>query len=166
MFMEDNEISEVFRMLEYREKCTITKENLIKKMEMLPDKFWFIKCLNKFDIDAFIDKYISICNTDATQMKYYDNGVIKVSTWLKIMNEIELQNNYRIYRNAYSSENTGSKIVSLLKVNYKCMLVEFGSNHICTVDLLIANRHISRIYLFKQSSFVNVKQWFWDKIIG
>lgn len=163
--MKDIDISEVTRLLEDQKKYTIIKEDLKEKMEMIPERFCFIKCLKKFDIDEFINKYITIINTDETQLKYYDNGVIKVSTWLKIMHEIELKNNYRVYRDAYWSENTGSKNVLSLKSNYKSMLVEFGSDHICTVDLLIANRHISIMYSFRRSRFVNVKQWFWDKII-
>jgi hypothetical protein len=155
--MEDNDI---------RKSEFITKKDLNEKMEMIPERFCFIKCLKAFDIDAFIHKYITIINTDATQLKYYENGVIKVSTWLEIMRGIEVQNNYCIYRDAYLCENTGSKNVSLIKTNYKCMLAEFGREHICTVDLLIANRNISRMYSFRRSSFVNVKQWFWDKIIG
>ena len=155
--MEDNDICK---------SEFITKKDLNEKMEMIPERFCFIKCLKAFDIDAFIHKYITIINTDATQLKYYENGVIKVSTWLEIMRGIEVQNNYCIYRDAYWGENTGSKQVSSVKVIYKSMLVEFGREHICTVDLLIANRNISRMYSFRRSSFVNVKQWFWDKIIG
>ena len=164
--MENNDISEVTKLLKNRQENTITKEDLKEKMKTIPERFCFIKCLKAIDIDTFINTYINIINTDDTQLKYYNNGVIKVSTWLKIMHDIELQNNYCVYRNAYWCENTGSKNISSLKVNYKCMLVEFGKEHICTVDLLIANRHISRIYAFRRSSFVNVKQWFWDKIIG
>ena len=145
---------------------TITKEDLKAKMEMIPERFCFLKCLKASDRDAFIEKYIAIINTDEIQWKYYDKGVITVSTWMEIMRGIELQNNYRVYRDAYWGENTGIKHVSSVKVIYKSMLVEFGSEHISTVDLLIANKHISRIYYFRRSSFVNVKQWFWDNIIG
>ena len=162
-----DDISELTRLLEDSKICTITEKDLKAKMETIPERFCFLKCLKASDRDAFINKYITIINADATtQLKYYENGVIKVSTWLEIMRGIELQNNYCVYRDAYWGENTGSKNVSSVKVSYKSMLAEFGSEHICTVDLLIANRHISRIHWFRRSSFSNVNQWFWDKIIG
>mmetsp|Transcript_19995 Transcript_19995/g.27562 ORF Transcript_19995/g.27562 Transcript_19995/m.27562 type:complete len:346 (-) Transcript_19995:337-1374(-) len=164
-----DDISELTRLLEDSKilsHSNITKDDLNAKMEKIPQRFCFIKCLKASDKDAFINEYITILNSDETQLKYYENGVIKVSTWLEIMRGISLQNHYCVYRDAYWGENTGSKDVSPIKVSYKSMLVELGSEHICTVDLLIANKHISRIYLFRRSNFVNVRQWFWDNIIG
>lgn len=146
--------------------CSITKNDLKTKMEMTPLRFCFIKCLKSADKDAFIREYISILNSDETQFKYYDIGVIKISTWLEIMSRIDLKYRYRVYRYAYWGENTGVKDVQPIKESYKAMLVEFGSERIYTVNLLIDYHHISRIYLFRRSNFVNVNQWFWDKIIG
>jgi hypothetical protein len=145
---------------------TITRSDLDAKMVEFSKRFCFIKCLKSSDKEAFIEKYLTVLNSEEAQLKYYQHGVIKVSTWLQIMREIDLQNRYCVYRDAYWGENTGSKDVSPTKVSYKSLLVEFGSDHICTVDLLIAHRHISRIYLFRPSNYVNVKQWFWDSIIG
>ena len=157
------DISELTKLLE---DGTITKSELDAKMEMMPERFCFIKCLKSDDKDAFVSEYIKIVNSNPIELKFYENGVIRVATWLEIMGRIDLQNNYCIYRDAYWGENTGKKDVSTEKGGYKSMLIEFGSDHISTVDLLIANNHISRIYLFKRSNFVNVKQWFWDKVIG
>ena len=147
-----DDISELNRLLggsNISSPSAITKNDLEAKMEMIPERFCFVKCLKA---SAFINEYITIINSDETQWKYYESGVIKVSTWLKIMRGIELQNHYCIYRDAYWGENTGIEYVTPNKVSYKSMLVEFGSEHICTVDLLIANKHISRIYLFRRSS--------------
>jgi hypothetical protein len=152
----------------YKMNLSITKHELEAKMEKIPQRFCFVKCLKASDKDTFIDKYITILNSDESQLKYYENGVIKVSTWLEIMGGISLQNHYCVYRDAYWGENTGMRDArkDVVSSSYKSMLVEFGCEHICTVNLLIADRHISRIYLFRRSNFVNIRQWFWDKIIG
>eukprot|EP01036_Dinobryon_divergens_P025230 gene25230-33756_t len=93
-----DDISELNRLLggsNISSPSAITKNDLEAKMEMIPERFCFVKCLKA---SAFINEYITIINSDETQWKYYESGVIKVSTW--------------------------------------------------------------------RSSFVNVRQWFWDKIIG
>ena len=145
----------------------VTREGLNAKMESQPRRFCFIKCLSSKDQEAFKDKYLTTLNADASQLKYYEHGCIQVSTWLEIMRNIEVECNYRVYRNAYWGENTGSKNVShKISDSYKSMLVEFGSEHIQTIDLLIADEHISRMVAFRRCSFVNLKQRFWDSFIG
>lgn len=61
---------------------------------------------------------------------------------------------------------SGKQDVSPIRGSYKAMLAEFGREHIRTFDLLIANQHISSIVVFRRSSFVNVKQLFWDTYMG
>lgn len=163
-----DDINELTKLLENNIiiDTIINKKDLEAKMNEIPHRFCFLKCLQKSDKEAFIKEYITLLNSDKAQLKYYESGVIKVSTWLSIMRRIELQNCYRVYRDAYWGENTGKKEVSSTKVILKSMLVEFGTDHIDTIDLLIANRHITKIYFFRRSNFVNVKQWFWDNIIG
>lgn len=147
----------------------LSKTQLLNKMEMFPERFGFITCLKSPDRDVFIDEYIKVLNLDSSiQRKYYDEGVIKVSTWLNIMHTIEpdLENHYCVYRKSYYGENVGNKDVSSIKVSFKSQLVEFGCEHVCTVDLLIDDQRITKITAFRRSSFVNVKQGFWDAIIG
>lgn len=146
---------------------TMTRSDLQAQMAKIPNRFSFIKCLEPSDQGTFIDAYIDVINHDETQFQYFEKGVIKVSTWINIMRGLKLQCNYRVYRVAYGGENTGGKVVSQSKAQgYRSMLIEFGSEHIKTIHLLIADRHISRIYLFRRCTFVNTKQWFWDTIMG
>lgn len=145
---------------------TITWNDLRSKMDHLPHRFCFITCLQGPDRQAFIDAYLHVLNTDALQYKYYDKGFIKVNTWLKIMREIDVQYHYCIYREAYWGENTGKKEISPHRVSCKAMLVEFGVDRVDTVNLLIADKHISTIAIFRRSTFVNPKRWFYDIIMG
>lgn len=147
---------------------SFTKQVLLDQMNILPHRFCFIKCLKPADRSVFIDRYIQILNSDEQQPKFFEQGVIKVSTWITIMHDIEheIGTHYCVYRNAYWGENIGNKTIIPRKVWCKSLLVEFGMDHICTVDLLIDERHISIMTAFRRSSFVNPKQWFWDKIIG
>jgi hypothetical protein len=166
---EEEDVTELTILLEDCRVClpnTITRRDLDAKMEEFSERFCFIRCLKSSDKEAFIEKYLTVLNSDEKQFKYYENGVIKVRTWLRIMGAINLENRYCVYRDAYWGENTGRKDVSLRKTIYKSLLAEFASHRINTVDLLIAEKHISRIYLFRRSNYVNVKQWFWDYIIG
>jgi hypothetical protein len=165
---EEEDVTELTNLLE---DCrvlpsAITRTDLDAKMEEFSERLCFIRCLKSSDKEAFIEKYLTVLNSDEKQFKYYENGVIKVRTWLRIMREINLENRYCVYRDSYWGENTGRTDVSLRKTIYKSLLAEFGSHRVCTVDLLIAEKHISRIYLFRRSNYVNVKQWFWDYIIG
>jgi hypothetical protein len=70
-------------------------------MEECENIFKFIKCLANNDKEEFIKRYLFILNSDEREFKYYDKGSIKVSIWLSIMANINLNNHYAIYRDAY-----------------------------------------------------------------
>jgi len=143
----------------------ITLIDLKNKIAQLPKRFNFIQCLHSSDRNIFIEQYLITLNSDERELKYYDVGVIKITTWLTIIDKIDLNYRYCIYRDAYYGENTGIKNISEVRVNYKAMLFEYGSDHIYTINLYINNRHISRINYFRSSDFVNKQQSFWDVII-
>jgi hypothetical protein len=150
-------------------RSTMTKADIVTAMESKPRQFCFIRCLSANDQEAFKDEYLNVLNVeDASQLLCFQEGCIEVSTWLDMMKRIEchLECHYCVYRDAYFGENTGKQDVSPIRGSYKAMLAEFGREHIRTFDLLIANQHISSMVVFRRSSFVNVKQWFWDTCIG
>jgi len=140
---------------------------------------WILKCIHcpkdfalshvssclLSDKDTFIHKYIEVLNSLESELKYYEHGFIKASTWLKIMKKISLKNHNCIYRESYWGENA-RKEVSPIKADYKSLLVEYGIENSNCINLLIADKHISRIYMLRRSNFVNSEQWFWDTIIG
>jgi hypothetical protein len=145
----------------------IDRHELVENMDNWPTRFCFIKCLESSDTESFILEYIKVVNAESDEVKYFRQGYIRVSTWLRIMKKIDLQHRYCVYRKSYWGENTGKSDVSPQKVSYKSLLVEFGYDHqITCVNLLIADRHISRMHMFRRSNFVNLDQGFWDTIIG
>lgn len=146
---------------------SINDSVLKEQMRKWPTRFCFIKCLKSSDKESFICEYIHVLNVDKAELKYFERGYIKVSTWLCIMKTIDLRHRYCVYRESYWGENTGRPQVSPQKVSYKSLLVEFGKDHqITCVNLLIADKHISRIHMFRRSNVVNLDQGFWDTIIG
>lgn len=150
-------------------RSSMTKADIVTAMESKPRQFCFIRCLSANDQEAFKDEYLNMLNLeDASQLRCFQEGCIEVSTWLDMMKRIEcqLECHYCVYRDAYFGENTGKQDVSPIRGSYKSMLAEFGREHIRRFDLLIANQHISSIVVFRRSSFVNVKQWFWDTYMG
>uniref|UniRef100_A0A6C0AG45 Uncharacterized protein n=1 Tax=viral metagenome TaxID=1070528 RepID=A0A6C0AG45_9ZZZZ len=135
------------------------------EMEKNSERFSFIHVLHKKDRNKFIQEYIKILKKDDREFKYFDRGYIKISTWLKIMENIDLSHCYNIYRNSYYGENTGILDISEIKTNFKVLLVELNCNSFNTIDLLIDDKKISRIYLFRTSNFINPNKWFWENII-
>lgn len=145
-----------------------TKETLLNDMKRLPNRFNFIQCLVTLsDKDNFIDKYLEILNSNDVHWKYYNQGFIKISTWLKIMHSIQLTHYYRVYRESYWGENTG--IITQMKVpikgGYKSLLVTFGNEYNKKVELVIDNKTITKVSTLRRSNHVNLEQGFWDSIM-
>lgn len=140
----------------------------ILEIMKLNNCFNFIQVLNKSDQTLFIDEYLKVLNSDIIHLKYYQQGYIKISTWIQIMNIIdgELNYHYCIYRDSYYGENTGITEINQNKSDsYKSMLIEYGEKRLNTIDLYISNKTISVIYFFRKSNYTNPKKWFWDNII-
>ena len=151
----------------------ITHDTLDLQMKLLPNKFEFIKCLDNLDKDMFINEYLYELNDDIiVQEQYFNNGVIKTSTFFKIMSKIDndLKCHYCIYRTSYWKENIKREYTSItrlfnIKTNYVSKLIEFGNNYFDIRRLLINNNNISRMHFYKESEYVNKDVWFFDVII-
>ena len=152
--------------IEELKEVEIEKIDLFNKMEEYPDKFNFIKVIASNDKEAFIKKYLEILNKFSKQFKYFDRGFIPISTWLKIMNSINLRNNYCIYRNNYYGENTGQETITYESSDYKACVVEFGSVNLNRINLYIANKTIIKTSFIRRCNYTNQKQGFWDVIIN
>jgi hypothetical protein len=115
-----------------------------------PDKFCFIRCLEKEDQEAFMIKYAEVLHmsSDIDAMnKIILGGAIRLNTWRGMMKITELKNKYILYRFAYvkklyDCEYKNKEIVEVLS-NVK--LAEFNPNGIKTKYLLLNNNSIEKL---------------------
>jgi hypothetical protein len=112
-----------------------------------PDKFCFIRCLEKEDQEAFMIKYAELlhkCSDIDAMNKVILGGAIRLNTWRRIMEITELKNTYILYRFAYVGEtdNREYKNKERLEVLSNVKLAEFNPNGIETKYLLIYKNSI------------------------
>jgi hypothetical protein len=115
-----------------------------------PDKFCFIRCLEKEDQEAFMRLYAEILHksSDIDLMnKTILCGAIQLNNWRRIMEKTKLKNKYILYRFAYVGElyNCEHKNKKRVEVLSNVKLAEFNPNGIKTKYLLINNNSIEEL---------------------
>lgn len=87
-------------------------------MELLPERFCFIRCLKSDDQILFINAYIIKLNFEKTSNKSLYNdmiedlekGSIRILLWKELMESIKLKIKYVIHRRAYLGEKYGRSL--------------------------------------------------------
>lgn len=147
----------------------ITINQLNDLIDLMLDKFGFIKCLHVDDQSIFKHTYVKYFNQCMQKNNYLPyntlcHGGIYVKDWNYLMKKCskEFLKRYFVYRQTYLGENKGNCNINSTIIKFWSKIKDFGNPDRRPINLLVKYGCIEVATVVRESSFVNKQLTYWN----